>query len=50
LTLIRSPARAAAMGWAGRHMVERQFSHDVKAEHVERLYLDILRRKGYLRA
>lgn len=50
LTLIRSPAHAASLGWAGRRMVERDFSHDAKAGHVEALYLDILRRKGRLHA
>jgi glycosyltransferase involved in cell wall biosynthesis len=50
LALIRKPARAATMGWAGRRMVEREFSHDAKAERVETLYRTILRRKGYLRA
>jgi glycosyltransferase involved in cell wall biosynthesis len=50
LTLIRSPAHAASLGWAGRRMVERDFSHDAKAGYVEALYLDILRRKGRLHA
>jgi glycosyltransferase involved in cell wall biosynthesis len=49
LTFIRSPARAKAMGWAGRRMVERYFSHDAKAERIEQLYRNILQRKGYLR-
>jgi glycosyltransferase involved in cell wall biosynthesis len=47
LGLIGEPERAAALGRAGRRLVERQFSHAAKAERVERLYLDILRRKGY---
>ena len=50
LTLIRAPTQAAAMGWAGRQMVERGFSHDAKAERVEELYFNILRDKGYPRA
>jgi L-malate glycosyltransferase len=50
LTLIRSPERTGAMGWAGRRLVEREFSHDVKAERVEQLYRHILHRKGYLPA
>jgi L-malate glycosyltransferase len=50
LTLIRSPAHAASLGWAGRRMVKRDFSHDAKAGHVEALYLEILRRKGRLHA
>jgi glycosyltransferase involved in cell wall biosynthesis len=50
LTFIRSPARAMAMGRAGRRMVERGFSHDAKAERVEQLYRNILQHKGYLRA
>jgi L-malate glycosyltransferase len=50
LTLIRSPGRAEALGWAGRRMVERHCSHDAKAERVERLYLKILHHKGYLQA
>jgi glycosyltransferase involved in cell wall biosynthesis len=50
LTLMRSPAHAASLGWAGRRMVERDFSHDAKAGYVEALYLDILCRKGFLRA
>jgi hypothetical protein len=37
------------MGWAGRRLVARQFSHEAKAERMERLYLDILQRKGCLR-
>jgi hypothetical protein len=36
------------MGWTGRRVVERDFSHDAKAGYVEALYLDILRRKGCL--
>jgi glycosyltransferase involved in cell wall biosynthesis len=48
LTLMRSPARAGALGWAGRHLVERYFSHDVKAKRIEQLYWQILRHKGYL--
>jgi glycosyltransferase involved in cell wall biosynthesis len=48
LTLARSPAHARTLGWAGRRMVERSFSHDVKAERVEQLYRQILHRKGYL--
>jgi hypothetical protein len=36
------------MGRAGRHMVEQYFSHDVKAAKIERLYRQILWRKGYL--
>ena len=50
LTLIRAPERAQALGWAGRHMVESHFSHDAKADRVEYLYRQILRRKGYLPA
>lgn len=50
LMLMRSPRHAASIGWAGRRMVERDFSHDAKAERVEQLYLNILRSKGYLRA
>jgi glycosyltransferase involved in cell wall biosynthesis len=48
LTLVRSPARARMLGWAGRRMVERSFSHDVKAERVEQLYQHLLQHKGYL--
>ena len=48
LTLMRSPTHARSLGWAGRRMVERSFSHDVKAERVEQLYRQILHRKGYL--
>jgi glycosyltransferase involved in cell wall biosynthesis len=48
LTLIRRPERAQALGWAGRHMVEGNFSHDVKAQRVERLYRQLLQCKGYL--
>jgi glycosyltransferase involved in cell wall biosynthesis len=47
LTLIRQPALAQALGWAGRRMVEGDFSHDVKAQRVEQLYRQILQRKGY---
>jgi glycosyltransferase involved in cell wall biosynthesis len=47
LALIRAPTHATTMGWAGRRMVERDFSHDVKAERVEELYRNILRDKGY---
>lgn len=47
LTCLHVPARAAAMGWAGRQLVEQHFSHAAKAERMEQLYLDILRRKGY---
>jgi glycosyltransferase involved in cell wall biosynthesis len=50
LALIRSPGRAEALGWAGRRIVEREFSHDVKAERIEQLYRHILHHKGYLRA
>jgi glycosyltransferase involved in cell wall biosynthesis len=50
LSLIRSPGRAQALGWAGRHLVEREYSHDVKAERVEQLYRQILHHKGYLPA
>jgi glycosyltransferase involved in cell wall biosynthesis len=50
LTLIRKPERAQALGWAGRRMVEGNFSHDVKAHRVEQLYRQILQRKGYLPA
>jgi glycosyltransferase involved in cell wall biosynthesis len=50
LTLIQSPGRAEALGWAGRRMVEREFSHDVKAERIEQLYRHILHHKGYLPA
>jgi glycosyltransferase involved in cell wall biosynthesis len=50
LSLIRAPERAQALGWAGRHTVERYFSHDIKAERVEALYRQILHRKGYLPA
>jgi glycosyltransferase involved in cell wall biosynthesis len=46
LTLLRSPAHAAALGRAGRRMVERECSHDIKAEQIERLYRQILRHKG----
>lgn len=49
LTCLHTPTRAAAMGWAGRQLVEQHFSHDAKAERMEQLYLDILRRKGYHR-
>jgi glycosyltransferase involved in cell wall biosynthesis len=49
LGLMRTPAQAAALGQAGRRLVEQHFSHEVKAERVEALYLDILRRKGYRR-
>jgi glycosyltransferase involved in cell wall biosynthesis len=48
LTLIQQPERALTMGWTGRHMVERDFSHEVKAQRVEQLYRQILERKGYL--
>jgi len=48
LALMRAPAQAAALGRAGRRLVEQRFSHEVKAERVERLYLDILHRKGFL--
>lgn len=48
LALMRAPAQAAAWGRAGRRLVEQCFSHEVKAERVERLYLDILHRKGFL--
>jgi glycosyltransferase involved in cell wall biosynthesis len=50
LTLIQQPERALTMGWTGRHMVERDFSHEVKAQRVEQLYRQILERKGYLPA
>jgi glycosyltransferase involved in cell wall biosynthesis len=50
LALLRSPARAQALGRAGRRLVERQWSHDAKAEQVEQLYRKILHHKGYLRA
>lgn len=50
LQLIRAPAQAAALGWAGRRLVEQHFSHEGKAERVEELYLDILHRKGYRHA
>jgi glycosyltransferase involved in cell wall biosynthesis len=50
LTLIRRPAYAQALGCAGRHMVERDFSHDIKAQRVEQLYQQILQHKGYLPA
>jgi glycosyltransferase involved in cell wall biosynthesis len=50
LTLIRSSARAQALGRAGRQMVERKFSHDVKAARVEQVYRQILHHKGYLPA
>jgi glycosyltransferase involved in cell wall biosynthesis len=49
LAILRAPARGTTMGWAGRQVVERHFSHDAKAARVEQLYLDILRRKGYAR-
>jgi hypothetical protein len=29
-------------------LVERYFSHDVKAKRIEQLYWQILRHKGYL--
>jgi glycosyltransferase involved in cell wall biosynthesis len=47
LELLHAPARATAMGWGGRQVVARHFSHDAKAARVEQLYLDILKRKGY---
>jgi glycosyltransferase involved in cell wall biosynthesis len=47
LRLLQEPALAAAMGWAGRRLVERCFSHEVKAERMEQLYRAILRRKGF---
>ncbi|MBI3329385.1 MAG: glycosyltransferase family 4 protein [Nitrospinae bacterium] len=47
VALLQAPQDAAAMGWAGRQIVERRFSHDAKAERMEQLYLGILRRKGY---
>ncbi len=50
LMLLRAPARAEALGWAGRRMVERHCSHDAKAERVEQLYRKVLQDKGYLRA
>jgi glycosyltransferase involved in cell wall biosynthesis len=50
LTLMQKPEHALAMGWAGRHMVERDFSHEVKAQRVEQLYQQILQRKGCLPA
>jgi glycosyltransferase involved in cell wall biosynthesis len=50
LTLIRQPALAQALGWAGRRMVEGDFSHDAKAQRVEQLYQQILQRKGYFPA
>lgn len=48
LTLMRSPARAEALGWAGRRLVEGYFSHDVKAKRIEHLYRQILQHKGHL--
>jgi glycosyltransferase involved in cell wall biosynthesis len=50
LALMGAPARAATLGRAGRRLVAQRFSHEVKAERVERLYLDILQRKGFRRA
>jgi glycosyltransferase involved in cell wall biosynthesis len=46
LRLVAAPTEAAALGRAGRRLVEEHFSHEVKAARMEQLYLDILQRKG----
>jgi glycosyltransferase involved in cell wall biosynthesis len=48
LALLRDPERAGALGRAGRRVVEQRFSHEAKAARMEKLYLDILRRKRCL--
>jgi glycosyltransferase involved in cell wall biosynthesis len=48
LAMLCDPERAGAFGRAGRRVVEQRFSHEARAARMEELYLDILRRKGYL--
>ncbi|MBP2673509.1 MAG: glycosyltransferase, WbnK-like family [Deltaproteobacteria bacterium] len=43
LELLRDPARAAAMGRAGRERARRRFSLEGMVSEVERMYLELLR-------
>jgi glycosyltransferase involved in cell wall biosynthesis len=50
LAILSDPARAAAMGAAGRARVEAHYSVGVMVRRLEGLYRDLLARKGTLRA
>ena len=45
LTLLGDPAKARAMGQAGRRLIEQRFTSENMVEQLERLYQEILTAK-----